>query len=233
MATAGYDSTRQKILETLLQRPTGTEIQPEGHQDFALALLDYIRSVELISGSTLIGIAEENTTPVQPEDANVAYIAGVAQERTATFTNFRGEDGDPLVVETGENEAKLVILFWNKEYWAKEEVNANIVSQADTANYFYNLAIRRTYSSTAAMNADVSAPTATDGTTIKYGEIVSVVNTSDSSQNAIYSYETDGTSPYWQYQSSLVALDSRVIDGGRADTQYGGTRTIDCGGAQG
>ena len=54
---AGYDDTRNKILETLLQRPVGTEIQPENHQDFALSLLDYIRSVELISGSTLIGIA--------------------------------------------------------------------------------------------------------------------------------------------------------------------------------
>ena len=36
---AGYDDTRIKILETLMQRPNGTEIQPDNHQDFALSLL--------------------------------------------------------------------------------------------------------------------------------------------------------------------------------------------------
>ena len=38
---AGYDDTRMKILETLMQRPNGTEIQPDNHQDFALSLLEY------------------------------------------------------------------------------------------------------------------------------------------------------------------------------------------------
>lgn len=63
------------------------------HQNFALKLLDYIRSVELISGSTLIGIAEPDTVPVQPDDAHVAYIAGVAQERTVEFLDFIDQDG--------------------------------------------------------------------------------------------------------------------------------------------
>ena len=46
----GYDDIRQRILSTLMQRPNGTEIQPDNHQDFALSLLEYIRGVELISG---------------------------------------------------------------------------------------------------------------------------------------------------------------------------------------
>ena len=136
---AGYDDTRNKILETLLQRPVGTDIQPENHQDFALSLLDYIRSVELISGSTLIGIAYQDTVPVQSNDANEVYIAGVAQERTVVFQNFRDVNGNPLTVTTEEMEAKLVILIWNRQYWSKQEISANIVSQAENAYYFYNL----------------------------------------------------------------------------------------------
>ena len=81
MAVAGYKDTKEAIIDTLMGREVGHEIQPDEHQNFALKLLDYIRSVELISGSTLIGIAEADTVPVQPDDAHVAYIAGVAQDR--------------------------------------------------------------------------------------------------------------------------------------------------------
>ena len=55
---AGYEDTKQKIISTLMGRPVGTEIQPENHQDYALNMLDYIRSLELIATSTLIGVAE-------------------------------------------------------------------------------------------------------------------------------------------------------------------------------
>jgi len=233
MATAGYDNTRAKILETLMQRPNGTEIQPDSHQDFALSLLEYIRSVELISGSTLIGVADENTVPVQSDDANEAYIAGVAQNRSATFANFSDENGEPITVSCGEMEAKLVVLTWNRQYWTKQEISANIISQADTAYFFYALTIRKTYSSKAAMTADVSSPIGNDGKSIKQGETVSVHNESDTSENAIYSYEYDESSGnyYWQLQTKLEALDSRTLDGGRADTVYGGTLNIDCGSA--
>lgn len=230
---AGYDDTRTKILNTLLQRPNGTEIQPDSHQDFALSLLDYIRSVELITSSTLIGVAYENTVPVQSDTANETYIAGVAQEKTAVFENFIDINGLPITVETGEMEAKLVILTWNRQYWTKTELSANVVSQSDAAYFYYSLTIRKTYNSVASMEADVNSPLGNDGRSIKYGEIVSVKNPNDETENGIYSYETDGENPYWQFQSSLLALDSRVIDGGRADTEYGGTRVIDCGGAQG
>lgn len=227
---AGYDDTRRKILETLMQRPNGTEIQPDNHQDFALSLLEYIRSVELISGSTLIGVANEDTVPVQSNDANEAYIAGVAQQRSVTFDNFRDKDGNAITVTTGEMEAKLVILTWNRQWWEKQEIVANIISQADEAYFFYALTIRKTYTSVSALNADVSSPIGNDGKSIKQGELVSVHNENNALEDAIYSYEYNSSgNPYWQLQMRLDKLDSRTLDGGRADTKYGGALTIDCG----
>lgn len=227
---AGYDDTRMKILETLMQRPNGTEIQPDNHQDFALSLLEYIRGVELISGSTLIGVAYEDTIPVQSNDANEAYIAGVDQQRSSTFENFRDVNGQPITVTTGEMEAKLVILTWNKQYWTAEEISANIISQADNAFFYYALTIRKTYSSKSNMEADKTSPIGNDGKSIKRGETVSVHNENNTTENAIYSYELDSSgNPYWQLQVRLEALDSRTLDGGRADTKYGGTLNIDCG----
>lgn len=227
---AGYDDTRKKILETLMQRPNGTEIQPDNHQDFALNLLEYIRSVELISGSTLIGVAYEDTVPVQSDDANEAYIAGVAQQRSVTFQNFRDVNGNAITITTGEMEAKLVVLTWNRQYWTAQEIVANIISQADTAYFFYALTIRKTYVSKAAMEADKGSPIGNDGKTIKRGEIVSIHNESNETEDAVYSYEfNDDGSPYWKLQMRLDKLDSRTLDGGRADTKYGGTLNIDCG----
>ena len=226
----GYEDSKQKILSALMQRPNGTEIQPDKHQDFALNLLEYIRNVELISGSTLIGVAYEDTIPVQSNNANLSYIAGVAQERTTTFFNFRDETGDPIVVTTGEMEAKLVILLWNKQYWEKQEISANVISQAEEANFFYHLSIRKTYASQAEMLADVNKPIGSNGKSIKQGEIVSIQNSSNENENALYSYEiNEENEPYWQFQMRLTTLDSRTLDGGRADTRYGGVLSIDCG----
>lgn len=227
---AGYDDTREKILKTLLQRPNGTQIQPDNHQDFALSLLEYIRDVELISTSTLVGIAYENTIPVQPNKSNVSYIAGVAQQRTSTFSNFRDRNGQPIKVSTGEMEAKLVILYWNKQFWTKQEISANIISESEKAYFYYAFTIRRTYDSKSAMEADVDAPLGNNGKSIKRGEVVSIHNESDSSEDAVYSYEIDNDgNPYWKLQCRLDKLDSRTLDGGRADTVYGGALNIDCG----
>lgn len=226
----GYEDTRQKILSTLMQRPNGKEIQPSEHQDFALSLLEYIRNVELISGSTLIGVADEDTVPVQSDVANGTYIAGVAQQRNITYQHFIDQNGEPISVSTGEMEAKLVILTWNREYWEKQEISANIISQANEAFFFYTLTIRKTYESYADMRADVTSPIGNNGKSIKQGEIVSIHNESNERENSVYSYEFDSNNnPYWQLQTRLDKLDSRTLDGGRADTQYGGAITIDCG----
>ena len=227
---AGYDDTYNMIISTLMGRPNGTEIQPENHQAFALNMLEYIRSLELLANAPFIGVATPTTQPVQPDDSRACYIAGVAQDRTTIFQNFRDMNGDPISITNGEMEACLVIFVWNAQYWSAETVPTNIISSADQAYFFYNLTIRKTYDSVSDMNADVSAPVGNDGKYIKVGEIVSVHNEDDPTEDAIYSWEVG---PRWQLQMKLSALDSRVFDGGRADSKYGGARNIDCGTAQG
>lgn len=205
---AGYEDTKRMIIDTLMGRDPGTEIMPENHQAFALNMLDYIRSVEMSSASTLIGIAEEDTTPIQPDNARVAYIAGVAQERTVTFVNFHDINGQPISITTGEMEAVFVILLWNTAYWTYQVTNANIISAAENANFQYFLNIRKTYASVAAMNADADSHIADDGTPIRVGETVAVHNTSNPSENAIYSLRvTSNGVYYWQEQATLPALD--------------------------
>lgn len=226
----GYEDTKQKILSTLMQRPNGTEIQPSAHQEFALCLLEYIRSVEMISASTLIGIAYEETVPVQSNIANGAYITGVSPQRIAIYENFRDVNGDPITVSTDDG-GKIVILTWNKQYWSKQEISTNVISQSDEANFSYYLTIRKTYDSIASMNDDKYFPVGNNGKEIKRGEIVSVSNPDVESENAIYSYELNGDTPYWKFQTRLHSLESRTLDGGRADTNYGGATVIDCGGA--
>ena len=87
-------------------------------------------------------------------------------------------------------EACLVILIWDTQYWSAETVPTSIISQADQAYYFYNLTIRKTYTSVAAMQADVNNPIGNDGRYIKVGEIVSVHNEDNPEEDAIYSWET-------------------------------------------
>lgn len=198
---AGYEDTKQKIISTLMGRPVGTEIQPENHQDYALNMLDYIRSLELIATSTLIGVAESNTTPVQPNSSRVCYIAGVAQSQTVVFENFIDENGNPISVTTGDTEGVFVILMWNTQYWSAQTFSTNIISHSESATFYYRYNIRKTYASIALMNSDVASPIGTDGKYIKIGDIVTVVNSTTPSENGIYSYEgaTDG----WKYQSSF------------------------------
>lgn len=231
MATAGYQDTKEAIINTLMGRAVGHEIQPDEHQDFALKLLDYIHSVELISGSTLIGIAEPNTVPLQPDDAHVAYISGVGTDSTFEYLYFIDSNGVPLVVTTTDK-AKFVIFIWNTEYWSKVELETTIElnSYADKAYFYYNLVIQKTYSSVAKMEADSANPIGDDGKEIQFGELVSVVNMKDETEDAIYSRIENG----WRFQTKSYTLSSRsarVLDGGRADTNYGGCRMIDCGDA--
>ena len=209
---AGYNDTREKILNTLLQRKNGTQIIPENHQDFALNLLEYIRSVELISASTLIGVAHPDTVPVQPDSSNVAYIAGVAQDKIEVFKNFPDSDGNPIQVTTSETEGKLVILTWNRQYWEKQELSTNIISQSDNAYFYYSLTIRKTYDSKAEMELDKLTPIGNNGKSIKVGEVVSVNNDPDEKNNGIYSYEIDDNgNPYWKFQCRFGVLDGSRI----------------------
>ena len=114
----GYWDTKKLIIDTLVGRPVGTLIFPEGHQNFALALLDYIRSVEILGVSSLQGVAEQDTVPVQPDNARICYIATVPPNRFYTFENFHGEDGQPIQVVSGLNTITFCTLLWNGEYWS-------------------------------------------------------------------------------------------------------------------
>ena len=198
---AGYNDTKAMIISTLIGRPAGTEIQPENQQAYELNMLDYIRSLELISSSPIISIADETTNPVQPDNARVSYIAGVAQNRTVTFQNFIGENGQPLSITTGDMEAYLVILLWNAQYWTMQAIPTNIISSSNVAYFYYNYNIRKTYASVAAMNADSVNPIGINGKPIKLGDIVSVVNNGNSSENGFYSYE--GVKNGWKLQSGF------------------------------
>lgn len=113
----GYADTKKLIIDTLVGRPVGTLIFPEGHQTFALSLLDYIHSVELLGASSLQGIANEDTVPLQPNNARVSYISSVPPGETYTFENFHGQNGDPISVISGEDTITFCTLLWNGEYW--------------------------------------------------------------------------------------------------------------------
>lgn len=196
---AGYNDTKDLIIKALMGRPVGTEIQPENHQAYALNMLDYIRSVELVSTNTLIGLAEENTVPIQPNDSRVCYIAGVGQDRTVVFNNFIDNTGNPISITTGEMEGVFVILLWNMEHWVAYTFPTNIISSAELANFYYSYNIRKTYESVTAMNADSTNPVGTDGRLIKIGDLVTVVNTTTPSENGFYSRTVNG----WQFQSGF------------------------------
>lgn len=114
---AGYSDTKKLIEDTLVGRPEGSLIYPYQHQRFALSMLDYIHSVELMGVGTFQGIAATDTVPVEPENAKVAYIATVPPSQTYVYTNFLDENGDPITITTEANTVSLLTLLWNGTYW--------------------------------------------------------------------------------------------------------------------
>ena len=125
---AGYADTRQMIIDTLMGRTAGTEIQPEDHQRFALQITDYVRSVELVAGNaTPIGFANADTVPVQPDNGQAVYLSSVSGAQTVTFSNFIGQNGSPISVTSTENVIKFVTLLWNGQYWSSQVTSVNAV----------------------------------------------------------------------------------------------------------
>ena len=121
---AGYNDTRQLIIDTLMGRPAGTEIQPEDHQAFALQITDYIRSVELMAGNSVpIAFADIDTVPVQPDSGQAVYFSFVPKGETKTFKYFIGKDGNEIMVSSTANEVSFVILLWNGSYWSSQKTS--------------------------------------------------------------------------------------------------------------
>lgn len=135
---AGYGDTRQMIIDTLMGRPAGTEIQPEDHQAFALQITDYVRSVELVAGNaTPIGFADGLTVPVQPDNGQALYLSQVGRGTTVVFTNFIDQSGNAISVTSDSSSVTLVNLLWNGQYWTKQETRIsleNTIQENDIAN---------------------------------------------------------------------------------------------------
>ena len=132
---AGYSDTRQLIIDTLMGRPAGTEIQPEDHQAFALALNDYIRSVELVAGSGVpVDFAEPDTVPVQPDNGQAVYLSYVPRSVTKNFVNFINQSGSSISVTSSSGEVKLVTLLWNGSYWSSQIVTISVLSDDSSVN---------------------------------------------------------------------------------------------------
>lgn len=132
---AGYADTRQMIIDTLMGRMAGTEIQPEDHQKFALQITDYVRSVELVAGNaTPIGFADADTVPVQPDNGQAVYLSSVGGAQTVTFSNFIGQNGNPISVTSTANVIKLVTLLWNGQYWSSQVTSVKAVIEGNVTN---------------------------------------------------------------------------------------------------
>ena len=129
---AGYSDTKQMIINALTGRPEGTKIQPEDHQAFALQIVDYIRSVELVAGNaTPIGFADADTVPVQPYNGQAVYLSLVSGSNTVTFTNFIDQNGNAISVTSTTNVIKLITLLWNGQYWSSQVISVNAVCATD------------------------------------------------------------------------------------------------------
>lgn len=177
-----YNELRNEIINTLEGRPNGTQIQPSNHQHYALDMLDYIRGLELSLQSTLMGFADVNTIPHQPDNARVSYVSAVRPNTENVYDNFYDINGNSITITSTDNQGLLVILIWNMQFWSYE-----VVPAGQATYYSYN--IRKTYDSVASMNSDVASPVATDGTPIVIGEIVSVVNQMNNNEDGLYTYE--------------------------------------------
>lgn len=135
---AGYNDTREKIIETLMGRPSGTEISPQNHQDYALSMLEYIRSLELLASGSLIGLAEENTMPIQPNTSRVSYFAYVDPKGSKEFTNFRDITGNPIIINNDKDEALLVFLVWDMRSWAYDQIQLPNPYIGENGNWWIN-----------------------------------------------------------------------------------------------
>ena len=132
---AGYADTRELIINTLMGRPAGTEIQPEDHQAFALQLTEYIRQVELVAGSGVpVAFAEPDTVPVQPDNGQAVYLSYVPRSVTKNFVNFINQSGNSISVTSSSGEVKLVTLLWNGSYWSSQIVTIDVLSDDSSVN---------------------------------------------------------------------------------------------------
>ena len=115
-----YQEARNIIINALTNRPAGTEIQPEAHQNAELAILEYARSIQQTIGSSLyVDFTYFNTQPYIPTTGYALYIGYIppSEGNTTVLNDFFDEDGNDYEVTTTENEFVLAFLLWNGTYW--------------------------------------------------------------------------------------------------------------------
>lgn len=169
---AGYADTKKLIEESLVGRPEGTLIYPKEHQAFALQMLDYIRSVELMGASTLQGIATPATVPVQPNNGRVSYIATVPAGTTYTFTNFHQQNGNSISITSGPNTVSLVTLLWNGEYWTAQNNQVQLMLNIVDGYLYAGIALPETTPNPVTPDEPCYYIAATAGTYGNFGGIV-------------------------------------------------------------
>jgi len=172
---AGYKDTEALIIEALMGRTPGTEIDPEKHQLYALNLLEYVRTLELGMSSSLGGIATVDTVPIQPDGYKVCYFSAIPSSTTKTYLNFRDVAGNRISITADSTTALIALLVWNKQYWEVMTLPTSMTVKQDTNNFFYNFSIKKNYKLLSDAFADLDNPIGDDGEVVKVGEFVSVL----------------------------------------------------------
>ena len=123
-----YNDVRKLILQTLEERPEGTKVEVPNQQNYELALLDYVQQLETTMSTSMVGIADAETEPIEPPSARVAYLSQVGVKSTVTYKNFVDAQLNPLVVTTDESHVAFVTLFWNTNYWQLQAVMIPVIA---------------------------------------------------------------------------------------------------------
>lgn len=122
-----YNDVRKLILQTLEERPEGTKVEVPNQQNYELALLDYVQQLETTMSTSMVGIADATTEPIEPPSARVAYLSQVGINTTITYKNFVDAQLNPLKVTTDESHVAFVTLFWNTNYWQLQAVMIPVI----------------------------------------------------------------------------------------------------------
>ena len=196
---AGYSDTRKLIIDTLMGRPAGTEIQPEEHQAFALALNDYIRNVELNSGNAFIGFAQADTVPIQSDNGQCFYISTVPPSTNIVYANFIDSNRNPISVTTPPNKMAFVTLIWDTKSWDSQitiiETNWSRVFENNIAS--------------GAVTGDKIAPNSIDSSKIIDGTIQLTDLNPDAFDKTLT--KPDKIAPADEVGTKLIKLESEAI----------------------
>ena len=171
--TPNYEYIQNLIKNTLANKPIGHEITPEEHQNIELALLEYAKNLELLQVGTLIGFADANTVPVQPNGTHAAYLNTMPNSTTVTFHNFRDINGRPISVTTDNEHAALNILFWNagnknqRNGWTVYTTKIHITAIADLSSIFERITLQDDVTTNVTCGGIAAGTTIPAGTELK------------------------------------------------------------------